>query len=235
MEISLVIPAFNEENYIGACLEHALKHDGFKEIIVVDNGSTDKTADVARGYAGVTVITEPRKGTGFARDTGYRATTADIIAFVDADTFIRPQWRDRIVRAFDHDPRLVCITGPYWFYDLPLPTAMLLWLNWRLSLIGNLFTGPLGVGGNMALRRDTLERMNGFNTSIRFYGDDVDVTRRAKAFGRVRFTFSIIIDSSGRRYKKFGVRRTLGLYIRNGFLSAFTKEPRYTEDYEEVR
>lgn len=235
MDISLVIPAYNEEDYIGSCIEYAQKYDGFKEIVVVDNASTDRTAEVAARYPGVRVVREDRKGTGYARDIGYRATTADIVAFVDADTHIRPHWRDRIVRAFERDPRLVCLTGPYWFYDLPKITAVLLWLNWRLTLIGNLFTGPLGVGGNMALRRTALDAMGGFDTSITFYGDDVDVTRRAGRVGRVRFTFRIIIDSSGRRYRKFGVLRTLALYIRNGFVSAFHARPTYTKDYEEAR
>jgi glycosyltransferase involved in cell wall biosynthesis len=235
LELSLVIPAYNEEKYIGACIEEALKHDGFKEIIVVDNASTDRTADIARGYARVKVVSEPRRGTGFARDTGFLNASGDIIAFVDADTKIRKGWSDRIVSAFVRDENLACITGPYWFYDLPPSIATLIWLNWHLAYIGNMFTGPLAVGGNMALRRTVLEKMNGFDTSIIFYGDDIDVTRRASRFGRVIFTFSIMIDSSGRRYKKFGVYKTLGLYMRNGFVGAFMSKPRYTSDYEEVR
>ncbi|MBU6323075.1 MAG: glycosyltransferase [Patescibacteria group bacterium] len=235
MEISLVIPAYNEEDYIADCIKSALAFDGFKEIIVVDNASTDRTADIARGFPGVSVVREENRGTGFARDRGFRESSGDLVAFVDADTRVRARWRAQVISAFVRDPNLVCLTGPYWFYDLPFITAQLLNLNWRLAYIGNLFTGPLVVGGNMVLRRETLEKMGGFNTSIVFYGDDIDISRRAARFGRVRFTFAIMIDSSGRRYRVSGVLRTLALYIRNAVVGAFHEHPEYTGGYEDIR
>ncbi len=236
-ELSLVIPAYNEEKYLGACLAAALEHGRgrFREIVVVDNGSTDGTAEVARKYPGVTVVREPRKGTGFARDTGWRATTAPLIAFLDADTHLRPRWVDRVHRAFHREPALACITGPYWFYDLPLANAVLIWLNWHFAYVGNLFTGTLVVGGNFVIRRDVLEKMNGFDTTITFHGDDVDIGRRAAKFGTVRLSFKIILDSSGRRYRALGTLRTLGLYIKNGFIGAFHAVPKYTSEYFEIR
>lgn len=227
MELSLVIPAYNEEAWIGKTLESVAKHapGRFKEIIVVDNASTDKTADVARAYPGVRVVREERKGTNYARECGYRMATGDVIALLDADTLMRPGWTDKVLRAFERDPNLVCITGPYWFYDMPIWKATLLWLNWHFTIIGHFFTSAMGVTGNMALRRSVLEQMGGFDTSLTFDGDDVDTALRASRFGRVRFTFSIILDSSGRRYQKFGTLRTIWFYIRNTIRAVFGMRP----------
>lgn len=217
MDISLVIPAHNEEKYIGATLESVSKHapGKFKEIVVVDNVSTDSTAGVAASYSGVRVVREERKGTNHARECGFRHTTAAFVAFLDADTLLRPGWLEKVERAFARDERLVCLTGPYWFYDLPRFEATLLWLNWHFALIGHYFTNAMGVTGNMVLRRTALECMGGFDTSLTFDGDDVDTALRASKFGRVHFTFSIILDSSGRRYRTHGVLPTLYMYVRN--------------------
>ena len=89
MRLSFVVPAYNEEAYLPACLESILAQtrelgDGV-EIIVVNNASTDRTREVALGYAGVRVVDEPRKGLTFARQAGFAASTGELIANVDSD------------------------------------------------------------------------------------------------------------------------------------------------------
>ncbi len=86
--ISLIIPAYNEEDYLPACLDAVMANLAGKvhEIIVVDNNSTDRTRDVVERYPAVTYLFEPEKGITRARQSGYRASTGDILAFVDADT-----------------------------------------------------------------------------------------------------------------------------------------------------
>src|SRR3989338_4132988 len=98
MDISLIIPAYNEEASIGQCLETAIKNSKgrFKEIIVVDNASTDKTAEIARRYPSVTVVYEARKGTGNARQTGFEHSHGDIAAYIDSDSLIPEDWVDKI-------------------------------------------------------------------------------------------------------------------------------------------
>ena len=63
MKVSLIIPAYNEEKYIGSCLDYAIKnsHGWFHEIIVIDNNCTDRTKEIAEGYPGVRVVQEPKK------------------------------------------------------------------------------------------------------------------------------------------------------------------------------
>jgi len=86
MTISVVIPAYNEEKCIGACLENVIKYapDNLKEIVVVNNASTDKTAEIASKFPKVRVVFEPDKGLTKARQAGLMAAEGDLVAYVDA-------------------------------------------------------------------------------------------------------------------------------------------------------
>ncbi len=117
VRVSVVVPAYNEERYLGRCLAALARQtypaDRF-EVIVVDNGSTDATAELARRY-GVRVIAEPRKGVAYARQTGFEAARGEVIASTDADTVVPPFWVSRIAAHFWADPVLGAVYGPvYW-------------------------------------------------------------------------------------------------------------------------
>ena len=101
-KVSLVIPAYNEEKYIAACLDHAIKNSGgrFFEIIVIDNASTDSTSRIARGFPGVRVVHEPNKGLTSARQRGFLESSGDIVAYLDADTRLPESWFDVLEREF---------------------------------------------------------------------------------------------------------------------------------------
>ena len=98
MKISFVIPAYNEEGYLGECLASVRRelargrYDA--EVIVVNNASTDKTAEIARSFPGVIVVDEPKKGLSQARHSGFAASSGDLIANVDADTILPKGWLD---------------------------------------------------------------------------------------------------------------------------------------------
>ena len=82
MRLSFVVPAYNEETYLPACLESILAQTrelgDDVEIIVVNNASTDRTREVALGYPGVKVVDEPRKGLTFARQAGFAASKGEL-------------------------------------------------------------------------------------------------------------------------------------------------------------
>ena len=111
--LSVVVPAHNAAGTIGACVA-ALRHqiiDRPFEIIVVDDGSSDETAAVARA-AGATVLTTPRGRPAAARNAGIRAARGEIVCCTDADCTPRPDWLAQIVHPFD-DPALVACKGTY--------------------------------------------------------------------------------------------------------------------------
>ncbi len=89
MRVSVIIPAYNAADTIVSCLESVV--DGADEVIVVDDGSSDGTADVIRkAYAGVVVLQQPNQGVSVARNAGLEAATGDYVAFVDADDQLFP-------------------------------------------------------------------------------------------------------------------------------------------------
>ena len=245
MKISFVIPAYNEEASIGACVRaarRALQACGCEgEIIVVDNASTDGTAAVASACPGVRVVFEPRKGLPFARQRGFEESCGDLLACVDADTIVSRRWIARGLRAFDRNPRLVCLSGPYVYHDLsPLVRVIVtLWYLVALLFVGYMNqyisrTGAMVQGGNYIVRRSALEKIGGYDTGIAFYGEDTDLGRRLIGVGRVHFTFRLSLSASGRRLRKEGVFQTGVAYAVNG-LSVLTRGRPSTRKYTDIR
>lgn len=236
MKISLVIIAYNEEKYIGQCLNSVLENGaGLFEIIVVNNSSTDKTESIARGFPGVKVITESVKGTSNARHRGFLESKGDIIAFLDADTKMPIHWIDKVKFFLNKDDRIVCLTGPYVYYDMSLFGKFITWLCYKLIYWPTyLLVGYLVVGGNFVARRSALEAIGGLDSNIKFYGDDTDIGRRLHKVGKVKFMLKFYMYSSARRIKKEGAFMTSVRYSINFLWVVFTKKP-LTTGYKEVR
>jgi glycosyltransferase involved in cell wall biosynthesis len=244
MKISFVIPAYNEEHYIADCLDSVFAQSKNAscdtEIIVVNNGSTDKTAEIVARYPGARLVHEPQKGIVWARRAGLCAATGDLIANVDADTRLTPKWIEKIVAEFKKDDTLVGLSGPFHYYDLPRKTKFLVDLFYCLAFSSYLINrylfrkGSVLQGGNFVVRRDAFEKIGGYDTTIDFYGEDTDVARRISKAGKVKFTYNLPIYASGRRLTKEGVLRTGWRYTINYFWVMITKRP-FTKKYTDVR
>jgi cellulose synthase/poly-beta-1,6-N-acetylglucosamine synthase-like glycosyltransferase len=156
--VALVIAAHDEERVIGERLDNALALDypGL-EIVVSLDGSTDGTREVVAGYAGVTLIDNPREGKVPAQNAAVRATSSEIVAFSDANSMWEPDALRRLVRHFaDPEVGYVCgrlrliepgtgrnVEGVYWRYEL--------WLRALESRLGSITAGN---GAIYAVRRD---------------------------------------------------------------------------------
>ena len=105
--ISVVIPAFNVADYIGRAVESVLNQSYHPfEVIVVDDGSTDETAEILRAYASIRVITQPNGGPAVARNTGVRKSSGKLLAFLDADDVWEPDKLARQAELLDKDLHL---------------------------------------------------------------------------------------------------------------------------------
>src|SRR5213080_2977203 len=108
--VSVVIPCLNEAENIEACVHAAwdalIDNKISGEVLVVDNGSTDGSADLARA-AGATVVDEPRRGYGSAYLAGFAAARGDYIVMIDADLTYDFEEIPRFVRELDHGAELV--------------------------------------------------------------------------------------------------------------------------------
>jgi glycosyltransferase involved in cell wall biosynthesis len=244
MKLSVVIPALNEEKYIGDCLKSVLREIRRSrldaEVLVVDNASTDNTAGVASGFCGVRVVSEPQRGLTSARQRGFLESSGELIANLDADTRMPRGWAEKVIREFERDRSLVCLSGPFVYFDLSQFDRIVVVVYYCFVLVYHLLnqyvfkTGAVAQGGNFTVRRTALAGAGGFNTDIVFYGEDSEVAGRLAKVGRVRFSFRFPIATSGRRLKKEGVWRTGYLYIMNNFFHVFYGKL-YTKSHTNVR
>jgi glycosyltransferase involved in cell wall biosynthesis len=223
MRISVIVCAHNEAQFVGPCLHSLLAQTRLPdEILVVNNASTDETRAVAQQIPHVRVVDEPRKGLVVARETGRRASAGDVLVYLDADCRAPLMWLELIERHFLRDSQLIALSAPYRFYDWDwwgrlliraydftlAPTTQLLVKH--VLRIGTIF-----YGGNFAVRRDALERIGGFDTSIEFHGEDTNIGRRLFAIGRVRLFHDCYLYTSARRYNAMGKGAVFRLYVRN--------------------
>jgi cellulose synthase/poly-beta-1,6-N-acetylglucosamine synthase-like glycosyltransferase len=158
----------------------------------------------------VRVVDEPQKGIVKARARGFKETTGELVANIDADTVPPKGWLATVFDEFERHPKLVCLSGPLVYHDLPLSAQIIAKLfNFGAFLVHLLVrflrVGAQVQGGNFILRRDAWARAGGFDTSIDFYGEDTDVARRISKQGKVKFMLRLPIYSSGRRLAHEGV------------------------------
>ena len=159
--VSIVIPAYNEERYIGACLDSiAAQSQAPFEVIVVDNNSSDRTAEIAAKYPFVRVIREPCQGRVFARNAGFDVATGDIIGRIDADTRLPANWV-AYIQQFYADPAhdMTAWTGGCIFYNVRFPRFQgwgqgQIAFRWNRLLLGH----HILFGSNMALPREVWEK-----------------------------------------------------------------------------
>lgn len=176
LRISLVIPVYNEESHVEACLQSALQQQlPFYEIIVVDNNSSDNTAALAALFPGVRVLHEPRQGVVYARTTGFNAARGSIIARIDADTRLSPDWTQSLAEIFASGD-IDAVSGRMEYHDMAAQR-----LIDRIDLFfRRYFARVLGrevalQAANMAIRRDTWRAVRESTCTKRNMHEDFDL------------------------------------------------------------
>jgi glycosyltransferase involved in cell wall biosynthesis len=203
LKLSIVIPAYNEEAVLGACL-HAIKMQTVApyEVIVVDNKSDDATSAIAHSFAFVKVIREPIQGIIPAHHRGFAAATGDIIARIDADTVMTKTWVERVLKNFTNDPKTVAITGPGAVFEIAAEGSYPgeFFSKYYFALSRKIFGFQMLWCSNMAVRADVWRTVSPLTCSNEnLVHDDVDI--------------SIILHSLGH---KINYDRYLKVYI-HGF------------------
>jgi glycosyltransferase involved in cell wall biosynthesis len=201
--ISIVIPAFNEEKYLPLCLKSISKqtypHDRY-EIIVVDNNSKDKTAEIAQ-KANAKVVLEKKQGHVFALDTGMHRAKGDIIATTDADTRVDKNWLSVIEEVF-RDQEVVAVTGPAHYDSSSKMKRNLVKYSYYIYLKLHFAVGKPSLSGlNLAVRKKAFLKIKGLDTRYRIFGD-VELGLRIKKEGKVLFCKELSVVSSPRRWEK---------------------------------
>lgn len=205
MLVSIIIPAYNEEKYIGRTLE-SIKQLNIPagcelETVVVDGSSTDKTAVTARSR-GAKVIPEPHKSIGFTRQEGLKHASGEIVAFTDADTIVPVDWLQEHIQALTTG-KAVCSFGTYRVTDGRFPYFQITNYLQPFMVAANyrLFKTPLAGGQNIACRKKEAIDIGGFDDSLELL-EDADFVKRMGKVGKVAFLPDCIVYSSGRRSKE---------------------------------
>jgi GT2 family glycosyltransferase len=181
---SVIVCAYNAEDTIRECLEGIERLDySDVETIVVDDGSTDQTAAIAREF-GVRVIRTENRGLAAARNTGLEAASGELVAYLDSDACPDPHWLENLAAAFVQTNH-AGVGGP----NIPPAGEGLIG-----SCVARAPGGPIHVlisdreaehipGCNMAFRRSCLQGVGGFDPQYRIAGDDVDICWRIQERG----------------------------------------------------
>ncbi|MEE4200325.1 glycosyltransferase family 2 protein [Erythrobacter sp.] len=173
LSCSVIVPAYDAKDYLGRCI-HGLLAAGFahEEIICVDDGSSDGTANFLRQMGIEPLVLEDNQGAAYARNTGARRAQSDILFFVDADVVVHPDARERIDRFFAAETGYAAIFGCY--DDQPAGDHLvnrfrnLFHRHVHVQSAGDAVTFWTGCG---AVRRDAFEIVGGFDSEQRMMED----------------------------------------------------------------
>jgi len=234
MKLSVVIPAFNSARYIRRSLDAvmALEAGGHElEVVVVDDGSTDGTAELVQAYP-VRLVRQGNAGPAGARNTGWRHAAGEFVFFTDSDCVPSPGWLLGLLPGFD-DPRTGAVAGSYAIANPESWLARLI----QAEIAGRHRRMPdfVKAGGtyNLAVRRKLLERLGGFDESFpTASGEDNDLSYRIREAG-YRIAFRRDCRVSHHHPER------LGNYVRTQFVHGYwrfrlyRKHPRYMsgDDY----
>lgn len=231
-EISVIIPAFNEEKYIRYPLE-GLKRQKFRsfEVIVVDGHSEDRTAQIAR--RGARLLTIRKRGVSVARNFGAESAKGRILLFMDADTKPSPGLLDEYHSIFS-DSSVVAATGPIY----PLEStkfrirAGYLFVSVIFVKLSIMLKRPTIVGSNFAVRADVFRKVKGFNEKLMTY-EDWDLSGRISRMGRIRYSEDAKVYTSARRIMAWGLFGYFLFYMTNMMMYHVLKKTR--NNYKVIR
>lgn len=228
--ISVIIPAYNEENSIGTCLKSLCAQETSRpfEVIIVNNGSTDGTRDVVELYThrlNLRIVTVHSPGRGNARFFGFKEAKGDLLLSLDADIVAPPDWIESYAHLFEQ-PDINAVTGPYCIRDSAwhINTIYNLWIP-ICAYVSALFIGTFALrGGNFAIRRNVYMKAGQFDPNVDVH-DDLELSLRVRKHHKILYMQRICVETSGRRLSR-GLFRG-GIEYVTGFIRMFLFGERY--------
>jgi glycosyltransferase involved in cell wall biosynthesis len=206
LKLSLIIPVYNEERHIKACLDAiSIQTVSPAEVIVVDNNCIDKTLEIAEKYDYVTVVKEAKQGLTHARNTGFDFACGDILARIDADTEIENNWVEKVVERFSNDEMLFGLTGPARTGFLPYVERFKSTFFSKVYFwyVDARFNTNVMWGANMAIRKEAWLRVKNevtLDDSVVHEDQDISLWIGSKGM-RIDFDKNLIARTDGQTYR----------------------------------
>jgi glycosyltransferase involved in cell wall biosynthesis len=201
---SLIVPAYNEEKYIGFTIDSLLaikeKLSGnFKgEIIVVDNNSDDKTANLAESR-GVSVVFEKLNCIARARNSGAKAASGKYLFFIDADTTVPTELIEQALIGLEQEN--ICGGGTQIIFDRPIPLSGKT-LLWTWNTIVKFY--PMAAGSFLFCRKDAWKETGGFDEEL-YASEEISFSKKLRKWGRKNGKGFVILKvpaiTSGRKFE----------------------------------
>ena len=215
---SILIPAHNEEKYIGKCFvsikNASLQYPGRVEVIVTANRCTDKTVEIAKFYS-ARVVYEDAKNLAMIRNAGAKAATGEIIITIDADSCMSQDMLIEIEKEIRTDKSIGgCAklmmerTSPGIFFNMHV-----------IATIGAITNGLPRGAGLFWCRKTDFDAIGGFDEKLRV-AEDIDFAKRLKQYGKkkkkkfIRLPRAFVITST-RKFDEFGDWMYLKLIVKN--------------------
>lgn len=236
-KVSVVIPAFNEEKFIGKTLESLQHQDypGVFEIIVVDNASTDNTAAIAKQY-GAKVVYQPIKGLQYTRQRGFEEATGEFIASTDADDLLPTNWLTRLATELLTHKEYVAVGG--WFKLAKGPIIPRFYVNHlstpTLAFYSAFTRKPILQDQNYMVRKTAFDKVGGYK-GLDAMNEDLMLAHRLSKVGRVKFFFGMrwAVVTSPRRWNNGFVLGGIHYFINAASWALFRKLP--IKDFSDIR
>jgi glycosyltransferase involved in cell wall biosynthesis len=178
LKVSVVIPALNEEASIERCLRSVRRQDRQVELILIDNGSVDRTPRIAAEHCD-RVLVKPGLSLAEMRDLGAREAQGDIVVTTDADCEAPPHWIRELTRPFEN-PRVVAVGGAIRPLNRNQLSRFYCWMSALVQGFLHLFQGA-----NMAYRRDVYLKSPGYAGAKR--AEDWNLSWALRGYGATRF------------------------------------------------
>ncbi len=178
--VSVVICAYNAERTMRPCLESLRKLDYPNyEVVIVDDGSRDRTAEIAMDFPEFRLIRQPNKGLSVARNVGLRAARGEVVAYTDSDCVVDPHWLTLMMRAMVEGNLDAC-GGPNYapHEDGRVEACVAASPGAPCHVLASHDRAEHLAGCNMVFTKAALETVGGFDPQFTSAGDDVDICWR---------------------------------------------------------
>jgi glycosyltransferase involved in cell wall biosynthesis len=206
--LAIVVIAYNEEKYLGGCLESIANQTmPADEVIVVDNNSTDKTAEIAKSFPFVKLLREDTQGIAPARNRGFNETSCQLIGRIDADTHLDKTWVETAHKIMDkHVKSIAAVSGPANIYDMPAAAGRKLLANFFVTFAyfkaSKLMLGHEALfGSNMILTQAAWQKVKNevCNNSHEVH-EDMDLALHIAKYGNVYYDKRLLASVSKRGF-----------------------------------